>query len=495
MPKPSAHSLRQRKPGRLERLDPIGRLRAVQEYIWHEPESGSWGPGEFLRPWLQILDRSFYGYFKHASYISASGLTYTTLITIVPLLAILLPILKGFNLHERAEEELRRLPQLYILPSKPAALPSPSDAGGEGEALALPTDATTAPLTTDDAAGPGAGADAFISMWEDTLNKVFSYVDNTDVSQLGFLGFAGLIVAVMMLLSRIEASMNNAWGVQRSRSIARKLVDYERMIVFLVLLLIGLGLSRATPEWASRLRVDNIMPYAFIWFAFIFINYYLPNTRVRWPSALVGGLVSGTVFQLAQVVLLRFSQLVLTNYNKIYGAFAAVLLVLLWVYLSWSIVLWGVEISSAHQNLRNWWRSRRNWRGTPHERETLALRLAVLLAAPMLGRPDAHRMDNTDLADALALPLEPVNEMLETFAGHNLVVQSAEDGTFILARSPEELTALDLLRLVRQGSLEPRQVEHTGPFAVAPDVIERLRTTTVRSLADTPREQIESFAF
>jgi membrane protein len=223
---------------------------------------------------------------------------------------------------------------------------------------------------------------------------------------------------------------------------------------------------------------------------FFFLYLFMPNTRVRPRSALGGGLVGAAAFQLTQYGLILF-QSRLTRYNTIYGAFGAVLVLLLWVYLSWCIFLWGAEISSAHQNLRNWRRQRRAWRGTPAERETLALRLAALLAAPMLDPAGRPRLDEAGLADALRLPLAPVSEMAELFRQAGLLIQSADDGGCLLARAPEGVSVLDVLRLARTGRLAP--AGGGGPLA---EEAGRLRSPLagrpVSGLAGLPLEEIQT---
>lgn len=158
-------------------------------------------------------------------------------------------------------------------------------------------------------------------------------------------------------------------------------------------------------------------------------------------------------------------------------------------------MLWGAEVCSAHQNLRDWRRRRRRWTGTPAERETLALRVAALLAAPLLAKEGAKRMDAGDLADTLMLPLEPVGEIIDLFQNNGLLIQSAEDGAFIFARSPESITALDLLRLVRQGTMEPAAGANGWLGPVAREVEPVLAGKTLKSLVELPLDDIKTFFF
>jgi len=253
-----------------------------------------------------------------------------------------------------------------------------------------------------------------------------------------------------------------------------------------------IGLTEGDFNAAQKFLLRTL-PYVSVWIAFILMYYYIPNTLVRWRSALLSGLIAGTLFQLAQIVFIR-SQILAGRY-KIYGAFAILLILLIWLYVSWCIVLLGAEVCSAHQNLRDWRRKRRIWSGTTAERETLGLRLAALLAAPLLGKSEAKRMDVGDLADALMLPPGPVGEILELFQNNELVVQTAEDGTYLLARSPENISVLDILRLIRQGDMTSTPAKQGFLSDVSRELIQPLQAKTIKDLAHLPLDEIRTFVF
>ena len=459
----------------LERLSRLARwLRTLDERIWRSPGEATRGVKAFARRWLQILDRSLRGFITNRSYTKASALTYTTLITVVPLLAILLAVLTGFDVQDHVQDALKRMPEAYLLRAAP-------DAGAQA-----------------------AGDQVFLTMWEDALDGIFVYVNETNIGNLGVIGLCGFLLSVLTLMWKIESAMNDAWAVHRSRPLARKLADYMNLMLVLLLILVGMS-TTATGQASGLLEkigmggpyrlVLRLFPYLIVWFAFVFLNFYMPNTRVAWKSAFAGGCVSGTLFQVAQVLFLGATQLMMTRYNKIYGAFASILIFWMWIYLSWCILLWGVEIGCAHQNLREWRRRRRPWFNTPIERETLALRMAALLAAPLL--PDSGRqpMDAGDLADELELPSAPIGEMIELFRAEGLTIQSAENGTYLLARSPETLSVRDVLRLARQGALTPPPAGVHVLDDLSATANASLQSMTVRDLVARPLDEIHSFSF
>lgn len=146
-----------------------------------------------------------------------------------------------------------------------------------------------------------------------------------------------------------------------------------------------------------------------------------------------------------------------------------------------------------HQNLRDWRRKRRKWRNTPEERETLALRLAVLLAKPLLELEHPRRLDLGELADELCLPPMPVDEMIELFRQHELAVQTSEDERWLLARAPEKLTALEVLRLVRYGGMKRTDdIENPLLEGCEPQVREPLARWTIKEMAELPLDQVRT---
>jgi membrane protein len=323
----------------------------------------------------------------------------------------------------------------------------------------------------------------------------------------------------MMLLTKIEASMNRAWSVHRQRRFSRKIADYFHLLLVGALILLALTTTTSTKVLAGlqnsmtgrmiqelhgflpvltrieKLILGNVA-YLIIWPAFVIIYAYIPNTTVRWRSAIAGGLVAGTLYQLVQILFIEFSGLIWRRYGTIYGSFAILFVLFLWIYVSWVILLWGGEVCATHQNLRDLRRRRRAWHGLPFERETLALRLASLLAAPMIVPTEEDRpaTDAGALADALHCPPDPLGEMIDLFHDHGLVVQSADDLSYSLARSPESITVLDVLRLVRQGhARHDQEIPVQGTLGIDVKALEPLRVTTVADLARLPLESVLTF--
>ena len=196
-----------------------------------------------------------------------------------------------------------------------------------------------------------------------------SLLDNTSGGLIAGLGIAVLFLTIIKMLSNIEDAFNNIWGIKKSRTLARKFSDYLAVILVCPIFLVvsgsltvfintqtGNALERFTflQSFGPALRwLIGMSPYGILWIIFAFIYLFIPNTKVRPGSALLAGVVAGTLFQLAQWAYVTF-QVGVAKYNAIYGSFAAIPLFLMWLQFSWLIVLFGAELAFAHQNVETY---------------------------------------------------------------------------------------------------------------------------------------------
>ncbi|MFO7900768.1 MAG: YihY/virulence factor BrkB family protein, partial [Planctomycetota bacterium] len=176
------------------------------------------------------------------------------------------------------------------------------------------------------------------------------------------IGVAILLWTVIKVLGNIEKSFNDIWGTKKNRTLLRKFSDYLSVVLVCPVLLVLSGsatvvLSTMIKSLSERLGflapvivlLLSVLPYLIGWFVFGFIYMFVPNTRVKFKSALVAGVIAGTAFQVMQWGYVNF-QVGVTRYSAVYGSFAALPLFLIWLQLSWLIVLFGAELSFAHQN-------------------------------------------------------------------------------------------------------------------------------------------------
>ena len=267
---------------------------------------------------LRIVILAVRGFNENKCKFRASALTFYSLLSIVPVIALMFGIAKGFGLQERvAAQVLEKM---------------------QGQ--------------------------------EEVANKVIAFanslLDKASGGVIAGVGVVFLFWTIISLLSNIEGSFNDMWGIVKPRTFGRKFSDYlVTMLVCPILLAIAGGATiflsgqiQTLTEKIPMLKdfgpafwlVMKLLPYLTIWVSFTFIFIFMPNTKVRFISGLIAGIVAGTLFQLVQWGYVNFQVQITTRY-AIYGSFAALPLFLLWLQISWFIVLFGAEVSFAHQNV------------------------------------------------------------------------------------------------------------------------------------------------
>jgi membrane protein len=219
------------------------------------------------------------------------------------------------------------------------------------------------------------------------VDQVFDYVDQTNFAGLGVLGICGLLLAVVALLKSIEEAMNCIWKADRSRSLGRKILDFFAVMILLPLTL-NLALATEAVLRSPRLFgwlqgalplpwlgsfLLNRLPMLVVAGSFSLLYFFLPNTRVRLLPALVGGLVGGAGWFVAQSSYIGL-QIGVANYNAIYGSFATLPLFLLWLYVGWIVFLLGAEVAYAIQE----------WPGYVRQEQLLLPSLRLALAFTVL---------------------------------------------------------------------------------------------------------------
>jgi len=387
-----------------------------------------------LHPWqafvlhqLQTAALVIQDFLRDRCMLRASALTYASLLAIVPLLALTFALLKAFGVQNALE------PLIF-------------------EKLNVGS--------------------------QEIVTSLLAYVQNTQVGRMGVFGLLFLLIAVVSLLSNIEDSFNHVWGVKGLRPLMRRFADYlSVLMVGPVLLIAAISMTSflTSNQLVQRLLDMQVLgtliltlfkfgPYLLMWIAFAILYVFMSNTRVEWSSAFAGGILGGTLWQLAQWSYVNF-QVGVAKYNAIYGTMAALPIFMVWVYLSWNIVLLGLEFSYARQNLRA---AGRDLRGTEVNRnsfEQVALTLLLLLAARFeKGEPP---LGHEQLAYQLSLPprlcvfildkLEELGFLSEVCFGSN------NRRRYQLGRSAENLSLADILNgLDAQGIALPMRDQHSA---------------------------------
>jgi membrane protein len=195
--------------------------------------------------------------------------------------------------------------------------------------------------------------------------KADSFLESVKGGLIAGVGIVLLLWVVVKVLDHVEGAFNHIWQIRRSRSLSRKFSDYLSLMMICPLLFIlsssfAVYLTaefRGITERISLLGVVapfvssilDFSPYVIIWILFTFMYMFLPNTRVRFRSAMLAGVAAGTAFQLVQYLYFHF-QVGVAHYNAIYGSFAALPLFCIWMLISWLVVLFGAELSFSHQS-------------------------------------------------------------------------------------------------------------------------------------------------
>jgi membrane protein len=355
----------------------------------------------------------------------ASALTYTVTLSIVPLLALAFSALKGLGLTN----VLLPLVQRYVT------------------------------------LGDRANADALMNL-----------VGHVNAATLGSVGGVTLLLTVISTLGTIEYAFNMIWQVPAGRSYARKFADYIS-VVFTVPLIMVAAVA-LTASLNGRL-LNLVLSSLILWVGFFFLFVFFPYTRVRWSAAALGSFFSAILFQLVQWAYIHF-WVGLSNYTEVYGALAAIPVLLLWIYVAWLIVLFGVEICFAVQ------RGTTRYEGEPHSLNFT--RYAALLILVRLAERSANVVPTVtaeSLAAELRVPASELIPIIDAFKKHGLVVECSSEyvsqtGLF-LALDPAVINLGDVMQRLAEDRTGDRRVADLLDYLHQLEV-RRLNTITLRDL-------------
>jgi membrane protein len=291
---------------------------------------------------------------------------------------------------------------------------------------------------------------------------ILERVADFDFGALGPIGGAFLLGTTILAIGNVERALNAVWGVRESRRIARRVPDYLAVLVVTPLAVgvaIPLGASLESQElvsWALRHPLFETvyhaglqrLPTLLLVLGFSFLYGFLPNTRVRPLSALLGGLTAALLFGVAQEGFVRLS-IGAARSSAVFGALAGAGLFLVWIYVSWAVFLLGAEVAYAHQTLPLYRREVHGEPASPAAREALGLAIAVECARAF--RDGAEPWSADGLSETLDVPLRTVRGVLHQIADAGILSECGGDqsGAFQLARPLEQVRVADLLAALR----------------------------------------------
>ncbi len=352
--------------------------------------------------------------------LRALSLVYTTLLSLVPLLALAFSVLKGFGVHNELE---------------PALLNFLQPLGDKGVEL---------------------------------THRIIGFVENVNVGVLGSLGLVLLLYTVISLLAKVEQAFNFIWQVERARHLTQRISEYISVLLIgpvLVFSALGLTASLLNSSWVQRFQTIEafgtlvqgfvqLLPYLLVIAAFTFVYIFMPNTRVRFLPALLGGLVGGTLWQTLGWL---FSLFIVhsTNYTAIYSSFAILVFFLIWLQVSWLVLLFGASVAFHSQNPQSLLPGQGRWPLSNQLRERVGLMLMFRISKDFYLRHPPPGLD--ELARWIKMPIGALQCVLQLLERQGLVIQAeGEERGYVPAYDLERMGVLDLLHTLRQGGENDR---------------------------------------
>ena len=340
----------------------------LTHWLWpdnHE-QLPDWQRG--LRYLCRFLFIFFKEYKRDRINLRAAALTYSIVLSLVPMLALSTAVLKGMGAGDQMRQAAYRLIDNLAgdqKTTKSAPHPPLIPATPQKEIAKEITTPTPIPETETNAETETERD--FSGHLYDAVDKVFNYVDRTNFAALGMVGTFLLLIAVLIVINGIEEAMNAICQVDQSRSIGRKIMNYMALMIICPLTInLGIGATAMLNTPAIAKHLDTFMPL--IWMqslffkliplflltiTFVILYLFMPNIKVKAKAAWIGGLVGAFGLMAMQKIFILL-QVGVANYNAIYGSFATVPLFLLWLHSAWLVFLLGAEVAFTTQHFHNY---------------------------------------------------------------------------------------------------------------------------------------------
>lgn len=366
----------------------------------------------------RILFMAVKGFNKDLIQLRASALSFYTMLSIVPILAMVFGIAQGFGLKEKLTVLLKERLQ------------------GQQEVL------------------------------QTLLGFVERYLGHINSGFIAGIGLVLLFWTVLKVFNNIENSFNNIWQVKKSRILARQFTDYISLLIIApIFLIIASSFNVSQLESISQsipflhyldsiLKVlVTVLSYTLIWFVFTLIYIIIPNTKVQFVPAIIAGIIAGTLFQLLQWGYVNVQSL-LTGYGAIYGTFAALPLFMIWLELSWLIVLLGGEISFAYQNANHYEQEAEPLNVSHKHRRVLTLLVMHRIVRNFMeGLPP---MNAAEISGNLGIPVRIVRELVYDLLNTKIIIETVNpelrEVAYQPALDPSKITISFIIdSLERQG--------------------------------------------
>ncbi|MBX3648846.1 MAG: YhjD/YihY/BrkB family envelope integrity protein [Rhodocyclaceae bacterium] len=381
--------------------------------------------------------------------LRAMGLVYTTLLSIVPLLALSFSVLKAFGVYNQIQPMLLN----FLEPL-----------GEKGEEIA---------------------------------RSIVRFIENVNVGVLGALGLGLLVYTAISLMQKIEESLNYIWHIPSPRRLGERFSRYVSVLmVGPILVFSALGITAtvmnidtvrdllAIDALGQAVRVaTRVMPYLLVIAAFTFVYLFIPNSRVRFGPALLGGVAGGIAWQTAGWAFALFVASS-NKYAAIYSGFAILILFMIWLYLSWLILLFGASVAFYAQHPEYLYAKGGEPRLSNRMRERLALSVMSLVAGRFAAGAGMPTMQ--DFTRLLGVPMHALQIVLDALEQRGLIAQSTDEPpTYLPARDLSLITVSQVLETVRAAGeerfLSPEGLPVPQPVEA---VLERVREAVESSVGE-----------
>jgi membrane protein len=392
-------------------MERLGKIREFAKRAVGDLPGGGVDNETFLARLIRVGHLLVRGYVDDDLTIHASSLTFVTLTSLVPILAVGFALIKGFGMGDEQMNSLMQMEWLRQMPEQ----------------------------------------------FQEFVTQLLTLVNTTNFSALGWIGLVFFVLTAVLLLANVEKSFNRVWGVDKDRSLLRQITNYTSVLV-LVPLLIGvagglkaqIAISRKFFGIDANVWAQDLASFAIMWLAIGFLYVFVPNTRVRLRPAFISSLLTTLVF-LGWMRMFTVMQAGVVNYNVIYGAFAAVPVFLFWMYVTWVILLLGAELTFALQNSDTY--QLESAADSASMRSRILVALMILRRAGRAMETGKGFFDTADFARSNKAPIRLINAVVATLVGEGYLTQvAARDAGYVLMRAPNSIRLRDLVaELMRDG--------------------------------------------
>ena len=422
----------------------------IQSHIWELPldQLPRWQSP--LIKQVRVLILAFKGFNRDKCQLRAAALTFYSILSLIPILAMVFGIAKGFGFEQKLE---------LLLQEKIASRDMVAQEGVD---------------------------------W--IISKAKLLLESTRGSLIAGVGLIVLMWAATRVLRHIEAALNDIWEIKNSRPWIRNFTDLLSIMVVAPILFI---LAQSTTVFITAIIQDlskgmellgllfllmKLVPFGLIWLLFTMIYVVVPNTKVNFKSALVAGVIVGTIFQLSQWIFFK-SQMGISKYNAIYGSFAFLPLLLIWIQTAWLILLLGAEIAFANQHINRYEFALGSQEVKPSFKKLVTLLITNLLVKNFVEAKSSLTAE--EISAILHAPVRLVRQCITDLMNSKIINEvgkkNSQDTSYQPARSVENLSVSFVLQAIDKHGLGDIHIHESGESKRLSQTLEALNQEIERS--------------